>query len=109
MTVLDYKHARAGGGDDYRFQLDAYALAARRLYPSAPSVSAGLVFLKEADPTPREIVAVEPSAELESRLSRLGAELAQARATEEWPGRPLDHCRAVRCGYVYRCHPESAR
>ena len=35
VTVVDYKHARAGDGDDYRFQLDAYALAAHRLVPDA--------------------------------------------------------------------------
>jgi ATP-dependent helicase/nuclease subunit A len=108
VTVLDYKHARAGDPDDYRFQLDAYALAARRLYPAAPSVSVGLVFLKEADPTPH-VQRAEPTPDLEERLSRLGAELAQSRATDAWPGRPLDACRAIRCGYVYRCHSESTR
>src|SRR6185295_12571313 len=32
VTVVDYKHARRGDDDDYRFQLDVYALAARQLY-----------------------------------------------------------------------------
>ena len=36
VTVVDYKHARRGEPDDYRFQLDAYALAARRLYRRRP-------------------------------------------------------------------------
>jgi ATP-dependent exoDNAse (exonuclease V) beta subunit len=103
ITVIDYKHARRGDDDDYRFQLDAYALAAHQLYPSAPSVSAGLVFLKEGDATP-DITPLRLGPALESRLARLGEELAAARATNEWPGRPLATCRSMRCGYVYRCH-----
>jgi ATP-dependent exoDNAse (exonuclease V) beta subunit len=110
VTVIDYKHARApsdnDGDDDYRFQLEAYALAARRLYPRAPSVSAGLAFLKEADPSPR-IALREAPAELDARLGRLGAELAAARAADEWRGLPLADCRALRCGYIYRCHGEA--
>jgi ATP-dependent helicase/nuclease subunit A len=104
VTVLDYKHAREGDADDYRFQLEAYALAARRLYPSAPSVSVGLVFLKEADPSPILHVA-PPTSQVEAQLAQLGSDLAHARASEEWPGRPVATCRAMRCGYVYRCHP----
>jgi ATP-dependent exoDNAse (exonuclease V) beta subunit len=103
VTVVDYKHAREGDADDYRFQLDAYALAARRLYPSAPSVSVGLAFLKETDPSPR-IEPAPPSQAFEARLAQLGAELAAARAGGDWPGRPIGDCRAIRCGYVYRCH-----
>src|SRR5262249_25479808 len=53
VTVIDYKHARAGEADEYAFQLAAYAMAARRLYPRAPSVRTGLVFLKEPDARPR--------------------------------------------------------
>jgi ATP-dependent helicase/nuclease subunit A len=104
ITVLDYKHARRGDEADYRFQLQAYALAASRLYPSAPAISAGLVFLKEADPTPR-VAPLSPDAGFSDGLARLAADLAAARAGDEWPGRPLDTCRAIRCGYVYRCHP----
>src|SRR5204862_8123391 len=45
VTVVDYKHARASDGDDYRFQLEAYALAAHRLVPDAARVQVGLAFL----------------------------------------------------------------
>jgi ATP-dependent exoDNAse (exonuclease V) beta subunit len=105
VTVLDYKHARAGHPDDYRFQLQAYALAARRLYPDAPAISTGLVFLKESDPTP----AIAPAApgDFEAQLATLGAALAEARASQSFAGRPLEICRQLRCGYVYRCHPEA--
>jgi ATP-dependent helicase/nuclease subunit A len=105
VTVLDYKHARAGDDDDYRFQLAAYALAARRLYPSAPSVSVGLVFLKESDPEPK-IQLAPPSQAFEAELAQLGGALAAARSSDAWPGRPIDECRAIRCGYVYRCHQQ---
>jgi hypothetical protein len=104
ITVVDYKHARLGDPDDYRFQLDAYALAARRLYPAAPSVRTGLAFLKEADPTP-QIAPAPPSAPFEAALSDLGRTLAGARASDEWSQQPLATCHRLRCGFVYRCYP----
>jgi ATP-dependent helicase/nuclease subunit A len=108
VTVIDYKHARRGEADDYRFQLQAYSLAARRLYPQAPTVRTGLVFLKEADPTPSLEVA-GPSAPFEQELRDLGQRLSSARANESWSGLPIDTCRRLRCGYVYRCHPGDRR
>lgn len=104
VTVVDYKHARAGDPDDYRFQLDAYALAARRLYPHAPSVRTGLAFLKEADPSPR-IADAAPSAPFEASLAALGRELATARAAAAFAQRPLSTCHRLRCGFIYRCYP----
>ena len=106
VTVVDYKHARAGDPDDYQFQLEAYALAVRRLYPQAPSVRVGLAFLKDPDPTPR-MIAPAPSAP--SSAAGRARSLADARARESWDGRPLDFCQRLHCGYVYRCHPEVAR
>lgn len=104
VTVVDYKHARLGDPGDYRFQLDAYALAARRLYPKAPAVRTGLAFLKEADPSPRVEVA-PPSAPIESALAELGRELSAARAAGAWAQRPLATCHRLRCGFIYRCYP----
>jgi hypothetical protein len=104
VTVVDYKHARLGEPEDYRFQLDAYALAARRLYPQAPSVRTGLAFLKEADPTPAVAVA-PPSAPFEAQLAELGRTLAAARAADAWEQRPLATCHRLRCGFIYRCYP----
>ncbi|MGZ3440626.1 MAG: UvrD-helicase domain-containing protein, partial [Polyangia bacterium] len=88
VTVVDYKHARVGDPADYRFQLDAYALAARRLYPGAPSVRTGLAFLKEADPSP-QIAPAPPSAPFETELAELGSSLSAARAADVWAQRPL--------------------
>ena len=104
VSVVDYKHARVGDPEDYRFQLDAYALAARRLYPQAPAVRTGLAFLKEADPAPR-ISAAPPSAPFEVQLAALGRELSGARAADLWPQRPLSTCHRLRCGFIYRCYP----
>lgn len=104
VTVVDYKHARAGDPEDYRFQLDAYALAARRLYPAAPSVRTGLAFLKEADPSP-EIAPAPPSAPFEAALAELGASLSASRAADQWATRPLATCHRLRCGFIYRCYP----
>jgi len=104
VTVVDYKHARLGEPDDYRFQLDAYALAARRLYPAAPSVRTGLAFLKEGDPSP-QIAPAPPSAPFETELAALGHTLAAARAADAWEQRPLATCHRLRCGFIYRCYP----
>jgi ATP-dependent exoDNAse (exonuclease V) beta subunit len=107
VTVIDYKHARRGDPDDYRFQLDAYALAVRRLYPRAPTIRVGLAFLKEADPSP-ELAMAGSSERFERELSALGGALLDARARERWDGRPVEVCRRIHCGYVYRCHPQAA-
>ena len=104
VTVVDYKHARLGDPDDYRFQLDAYALAARRLYPAAPSVRTGLAFLKEADATP-QIAPAATSAPFERELAELGRSLAVARAADAWPQQQLATCHRLRCGFIYRCYP----
>jgi ATP-dependent helicase/nuclease subunit A len=104
VTVVDYKHARLGDPDDYRFQLDAYALAARRLYPQAPSVRTGLAFLKEADPSPQVAIA-PPSEPFVDTLAALGRDLARARAVDRWDMRPLSICHRLRCGFIYRCYP----
>jgi ATP-dependent exoDNAse (exonuclease V) beta subunit len=103
ITVIDYKHARARDVD-YRFQLDAYALAARRLYPHAPVVRTGLAFLKEPDPSPR-VTDAPPSEPFERALATLGRDLAAARAAERWDMRPLATCHRLRCGFIYRCYP----
>jgi ATP-dependent exoDNAse (exonuclease V) beta subunit len=104
VTVIDYKHARAGDPGDYQFQLGAYALAARRLYPQAPSVRTGLVFLKEHDPTPTVAIAAD-SGQFERELAKLGQGLADARANDSWEARPLSTCHRIRCGFIYRCYP----
>ncbi len=104
VTILDYKHARAGAAAEYQFQLDAYSLAAHRLYPKAPQIRQGLVFLKERTPEPL-MVPSSPLADVEARLVRLGGELQRARAAEQWVGRPVEYCREIGCGYVYHCHP----
>jgi ATP-dependent exoDNAse (exonuclease V) beta subunit len=104
VTVVDYKHARLGDPDDYRFQLDAYALAARRLYPAAPAVRTGLAFLKEGDPSP-QVAPAAPSAAFERELAELGRSLSAARAADEWPQQPLATCHRLRCGFIYRCYP----
>jgi ATP-dependent helicase/nuclease subunit A len=104
VSVVDYKHARVGDPDDYRFQLDAYALAARQLYPAAPAVRTGLAFLKEADPSPR-IAEAPSSAVFQAELAELGRALSGARAADEWVQRPLATCHRLRCGFIYRCYP----
>jgi ATP-dependent exoDNAse (exonuclease V) beta subunit len=109
VTVVDYKHARAGSDADYRFQLAAYALAARRLFPDARRVRVGLAYLREADPTPRFHELDEADGRrFEEELGALADQLADAVARapgDGWEGRAEATCRAIGCGYLYRCHP----
>jgi ATP-dependent exoDNAse (exonuclease V) beta subunit len=104
VTVIDYKHARRENPDDYRFQLDAYALAARRLYPHAPAVRTGLAFLKDPDPAPR-IATAPPSEPFVHELEALGHQLLSARTADAWDMQPLATCHRLRCGFIYRCYP----
>jgi ATP-dependent exoDNAse (exonuclease V) beta subunit len=103
IDVVDYKHARAGDLERYRFQLEAYALAARTLYPRAPRIRVGLSFLREADPTPVWLT-LDDIESIESRLAALCERLAQARVDRLRPGIARRSCEAIRCGYLALCH-----
>ncbi len=106
IDVLDYKHARRGDLDAYRFQLDAYALAARALYPAAPRVRVGLSFLREADPSPVWLE-VDPADRTAARLGALADALAGARLERARPGVERPRCEAIGCGYLGLCHGEA--
>jgi len=67
VDVVDYKHARRGDLESYRFQLEVYALAVATLYPRAPRVRVGLCFLRETDPQP-VWVALPPATQIAARL-----------------------------------------
>jgi ATP-dependent exoDNAse (exonuclease V) beta subunit len=103
VVVLDYKLARAASSRDYRFQLAAYAAAARALWRRP--VRVGLVYLLDARPEPvlHELADAELDA-VEARLSSLAARLAAARRAGAFSGKPLPECRALACGYASRCH-----
>ncbi len=105
VEVVDYKHARRGEPEAYRFQLEAYALAARTLYPRAPRVMVGLSYLREADPTPVWIEPREPEGSA-ARLGALADALATARLRGERPGIPRRGCEEIRCGFLSWCHRE---
>ena len=105
VDVVDYKSARGGAEDAHAFQLDVYALAARAMFPGAPRLRAGLVYLGGAS------AAGEPSwrtlgneAELRARLAGLGDRLVRARWGGEFPRVDLERCEAIYCGFIGRCH-----
>jgi ATP-dependent helicase/nuclease subunit A len=107
LTVLDYKFVREASGTDYRFQLLTYAAAARALWGRKPRV--GVVHLRERVPVP-QLVDVRDD-ELDACLARvgeLGDELARAQKGAAFAGRELATCRALRCGYLHRCHGPGA-
>ncbi len=104
VHVIDYKRARGPSPLPYAFQLQVYQLAARRAFPDAPTIEAGVVFLG-ASPEPRFIEALETEAVLLARLSELGSRFVQARGEASFPRVEIEACRAIHCGYVPRCHP----
>ncbi|MDB4945403.1 MAG: putative ATP-dependent helicase [Labilithrix sp.] len=105
VDVVDYKSARSGADDAYAFQLDVYALAARSLFPKAPRLRVGLVYLGGAaaagEPKWRSLPDAE---EVRARLASLGDRLVTARWTSAFPRVPLDRCESIYCGFIGRCH-----
>ena len=107
VDVIDYKRARAASVDAHALQLDAYALAARALFPATTRLRAGVLFLGGAAEEPVWRDAVDPDPDVAGRLASLGARLVEARWSERFPREPLATCRKIRCGYVRYCHPDS--
>lgn len=112
VDVVDYKSGRGrrtieGEATDaagvYAFQLDVYALAARALHPSAPSVRVGLVFLGggDAEPVWRD---VRDEAAFRAHVADLGDRLVSARVSGIFPRVSLDRCESIYCGHIGRCH-----
>jgi ATP-dependent helicase/nuclease subunit A len=106
VDVIDYKSARGPSPEPHAFQLDAYALAARALVPSATRVRTGIVFLGGGADSPAWRPS-GPAADVAARLAALGSRLVDARWTERFPREPLATCRAIQCGYVADCHPRA--
>jgi ATP-dependent exoDNAse (exonuclease V) beta subunit len=103
VTVLDYKLARSTSRANYRFQLMAYAAAARALWERP--VRVGLVYLLDADPQPTLVTPTD--AELDATcatLAELAARLAESRRVGAFPGLAPPSCRALACGFHARCH-----
>ncbi|MFZ5471194.1 MAG: UvrD-helicase domain-containing protein [Myxococcota bacterium] len=111
-VVVDYKASLRpqGGLAAYTFQLDCYALAARRFVKEGVEVRTGIAFLREKDQEPQ----VRPSARLdllalEAALVEGASSLLSRMPGQEWPGRELEACVHMGCGYRYRCHPNAKR
>jgi ATP-dependent exoDNAse (exonuclease V) beta subunit len=105
-TVIDYKLSRGSEAARYRFQLDAYALAADRLVEGAVPVRSALVFLRAKGPRIEEQPARDASElrRIEDRLESAGGVLADGRRTGHWPRIDVARCREVGCGFLRRCH-----
>jgi ATP-dependent helicase/nuclease subunit A len=105
-TVIDYKLSRGSDAARYRFQLDAYALAADRLVEGTVPVRSALVFLRAKGPRieeqpPREAGELR---RIEERLEGAGGVLLEGRRTGHWPRIDVARCRELGCGFVRRCH-----
>jgi hypothetical protein len=109
LEVLDYKTAKVppAGLAPYSFQLGCYAVAAAALLGSARPVRAGIVFLREDDRRPHFLPSVIDAATLRSSLVAQAKALTASQVTGVFDGRPVSECRALGCGYVYRCHPDA--
>lgn len=103
IDVVDYKSARSGDVETYAFQLDVYALAARSLFPDAPRLRAGLVFLGggNGEPIWRSLPAER---DVRGRLAELGDRLVDARWSETFPRVAIERCEVIHCGFIGRCH-----
>ncbi len=108
VDVVDYKFSKPDSAEDYRFQLECYATAARLGFgASGDALRAGIQFLRDgaAAGRPQWLDTLsEPKAVLE-RIGRLGRSLLEAREGSAWEGQPRATCRAIRCGYLSLCHP----
>jgi len=104
-TIVDYKSSLRpkDGLDAYRFQLGCYVLAARAMLGDLP-IRAGIAFLREADPSPELLPA--GAAVDEAWLAGQAHALVTAQIDGRWQAQPSSRCRSLKCGYVYRCHPE---
>ena len=109
VDVVDYKSARSGVDGAYTFQLEVYALAARAMFPDAPRLRVGLVYLggvsASAEPSWRTL---PDEAEVRARLAAMGERLVQARWAGVFPRVALDRCEAIYCGFIGRCHAPTA-
>jgi ATP-dependent helicase/nuclease subunit A len=109
VDVVDYKSARGGAEGAYAFQLDVYALAARAMFPGAPRLRAGLVYLggtsAGGEPSWRTL---PDELELRARLGAMGDRLVRARWGGVFPRVALERCEAIHCGFIGRCHASTA-
>jgi ATP-dependent helicase/nuclease subunit A len=105
--VVDHKtvHRAPSGAEPYSFQLAAYALAARKFAPTARAVKTGIAYLRDRPvkfdwetPSPDALEAQEAALQTHTRA------LLEAQREGTWEGRPLERCRALKCGYISRCH-----
>ena len=108
-TVVDYKLSRARDVEHYARQLDAYALAAHELVQGAVPVRTGVVFLRSPGAPFAERAAADAAgiARIRKRLLEAGRALADGRRSGVWPGIQAAECRALGCGFLRRCHPET--
>ncbi len=106
--VLDYKFSKAhpAGLDPYGFQLDCYALAARQYVREGVPVRTGIAFVREGkrEPELRDRTSEVDPVTFAQRLIEGAGELMDASRRFDWPGLPQERCKAIRCGYQYRCH-----
>jgi len=106
--VVDYKSARGGAEGAYAFQLDVYALALRAMFPAAPRLRAGLVYLGGTSAGDEPVWrAIADEGEVRARIAKLGERLVGARWTGAFPRVALERCEGIYCGFIGRCHPSS--
>ena len=110
LEVLDYKTSKVppAGLEPYAFQLGCYTVAAVALLAATRPARAGIVFLREEDRSPHFLPSVIDAATLRRELVEQARALTRSQSTQFFQGRALETCRALGCGYVYRCHPDAA-
>lgn len=104
VDVIDYKRARGPSARPYAFQLSVYALAAREIFPGAPRIRRGIIFLGGTSAEPAWLEDADLGA-FRASMVELGARFVEARFREEFRPVAAPACRAIDCGFMPLCHP----
>jgi ATP-dependent exoDNAse (exonuclease V) beta subunit len=108
VEIIDYKVSAPKGEwptAPYAFQLSTYAAAVRRRSGDRVRIRTAIQFLDGRFRLPLYTSDTEPDVtDMEHRLASLLDALLDARRTGDFPGKDLDYCNRIRCGYVWLCH-----
>ncbi|QQR89609.1 MAG: UvrD-helicase domain-containing protein [Myxococcales bacterium] len=107
MDLVDYKAARPKGSspaERYRFQLDIYRHALRRVLPAHTKLRAGIVFLDGRSSAPVFLEAQHDSDTFEEKLGKLADALLEASTRNNFEGKEESYCKQIDCGFRWLCH-----
>jgi ATP-dependent exoDNAse (exonuclease V) beta subunit len=102
--IVDYKTGAAETPQAYALQLACYRDAVLR-WKGGTQVQTAVVFLREDSPRLHCLDESKLSVYGAASLRKIAADILDARASNVWPMRHFDECRAKRCQYIPFCYP----